>query len=270
MKEKLFSKITKKQLIGIIALLVILVILAVIIFGGGKRKVDKEFEYNTDIVSLDNTPLPQEPDCSLVEGFVEDTEHSFVKLPFEIKDTTLVVTGIGKYTGRNFEIYDGEDVTDIFTIVVKNNGDKYISYSNINVEYAKNKVCSFVITNIAPGCTAVVFSNSDAVPYADVTDFSVLDKTFVTTDSLTMIEDTVGVDYKDGQFIITNLTGNYLGDVYVKYKHVNKGNVYIGGATFSTRVEDVNPYETYKVDVTNFDLEDSLIVAVESFIPITE
>ncbi len=258
----------KKNRTSIILLTsVILVLVTITAVLSGCGGVDKEYEYNTEIIANENAPVNGSPEIDKLTGYVEDKEQDFVELPYAIEDTSLEVISIGSYTGPYVENGATEEVEDVLAIVVKNTSDKVVSYSSITVEYAEGTACSFSPTNIPSNQSALVFTNMETVPYKDVTSFVRTDSMEVLADSLPMLEDKVGIDFKDGKFIVTNLTNENLGDVYIRYKTISDGNAYLGGITYSVVVSNVEPYETYKVDAENYDVENSMIIAVENVTP---
>ncbi len=248
------------------SVLLVLVCLASVLSGCGG--VDKEYEYNTEIITNEKAPVDGAPEVDKINGYTEDKKQTFVELPYAIEDTSLEVISIGSYTGPYVESGTTEEVEDVLAIVVKNTSDKVISYSSVTVEYAEGTACSFSPTNIPANQSALVFTNIETVPYEDVTSFVRTDSMEVLSEKLPMLEDKVGVDFKDGQFIVTNMTNEKLGDVYIRYKTISDGNAYLGGITYSVVINNVEPYETYKVDAENYNEETSMIIAVENVLPV--
>ncbi len=259
----------KSKLSIIICAILVLVLVVTSLAGcGGKRKVDKEYEYNTEIITNENAPVEGDADVEAITGFVEDKEQKLLTLPYTIPDTGLVITAIGKYTGPYIESGVNEEATDAFAIIIKNTTDKVVSYSSIDVKLSDSELRSFSPTNLPANQSTLSFPINKSIDYSAVTQFTVNDALVVPTDSLPLLEGTVGVDFKDGEFIITNLTGDNLGDVYVRYKNFSDGNVYLGGVTYSAMVTEMTAYETKKVAADNYSEENSIIIAVESVIPV--
>ncbi len=249
---------------SIVSLLCVISIVLVSVLFAGCGGVDKEYEYNTDIISVENSPVEGEPEIEKITGFVEDTEQTFVELPFVVDDTGLEIISVGSYTGVYSDGADGSEAENALALIVKNTGDKVISYSTFTIEYASDKFATFSPTNLPQNQSAIVFVNNIPVDYKEVKKFECTDSMCVPTDELPLLEDVVGVDFKDGEFIITNLTKNDLGDVYVRYKSCSAGNTYLGGVTYSVMVEDLQGYETKTVKGDNFDPATSVIIAVEN------
>lgn len=262
----------KKSKLSIIICAILVLVFVVMSFAGcsgTKRSVDKEYEYNTEIITNENAPVEGDADVTAITGFVEDNEQKLLTLPYTIPDTGLVVTAVGKYTGPYIESGVNEEAENALAIVIKNTTDKVVSYSSIEVQLNDKEVRTFSPTNLPPNQSTLSFPINKVISYDDVKQFTVNDTLVVPTDSLPLLEGKVGVDFKDGEFIITNLTNENLGDVYVRYKNFSEGNVYLGGITYSVVVNEMTAYETKKVAAESYSEENSIIISVESIIPLT-
>ncbi len=226
--------------------------------------VEKEYKYNTEVISVDNAPTNEDVKVEEISGFIEDTKQEFIEVPFEVGATGLEIIAIGKYTGVYTDSGENKEEKDILALVVKNTTDKIISYSSFTFEYGKKSECTFNATNLPVNQSALVFTSTESVKYSDVTKFELKDSMAVPCDELPIL-DCVGVDCKDGEFIVTNQSNDDLGDVYIRFKNVSDGNAYLGGITYSVEVPDLLGYETRKVPAENFNADTSVIVAVDSY-----
>lgn len=235
-----------------------------------KPEYHDEFTYNTEIITNPDAPTDDKPEISKIEGYTEIKDQKFLSLPmsFDAKmngvDTeALRIVSIGSFTGTYI---DGEesDVKDILAMVVTNPSDKVLSVASIDVAYDDSKVCSFTPSNIPPKCSALIMSDGMPVQYSDVKKLDMTLKFAVPQDQMTMINGKVGVDFKESQFIVTNLTDEPLGDVYIRYKRISDGNVYYGAKTFSVTADNLLPYETQMVDAPDFDAAKYVVISVEN------
>lgn len=226
--------------------------------------VEKEYQYNTEVISVDNAPKEGDADIENITGFQEDKKQKLLDLPYAIGDTGLEITSIGKYTGVYTDSGANTEAKDILGLVVKNTSDKVVSYSSFTFEYGKDLECTFNATNLPSQQSVLLFPSVEAVQYDDVKKLELKDSMAVPAESLPMV-DGVGVDCKDGEFIVTNHNKEDVGDVYIIFKNASEGNVYLGGITYSVEVFDLKGYETRKVSAENFDPEKSVIVAVQSY-----
>ncbi len=250
-----------KKFKSILVFMLVALMLASSLAGCG---VEDEYKYNTEVISVENAPKEGDAEVENITGFAEDTKQKFLELPYAIGDTGLEITAIGKYTGVYTDSGADTEAKDILGLVVKNTSDKVVSYSSIVFEYAKDKQCTFNATNLPSQQSVLLFPNTEAVQYDDVKKLELKESMAVPADSLPMVEG-VGVDCKDGEFIVTNHNKEDIGDVYIIFKNTTEGNVYLGGITYSVEVFDLKGYETRKVPAENFDAEKSVIVAVQSY-----
>ncbi len=238
-----------------------------------RSEIAQEYTYNTQIETNADAPIDSEPEVEKITGFVEDKEQKFVSLPlsFEIKDgdkniNIIEIVAIGKYSG---EYVDGASVSDVenaLALVIKNPSDKVLSVASMSIKYDDGKVCSLTPSNIPPHQSALVLTNDSPVPYSDVKMLECTLDYAVPQKELPLIKDKVGVDFKDGKFIVTNLTDEYLGDVYIRYKKFADGNIYFGAVTYTACAQDVQPYETYLVDAPDYNSDNCIIIAVENHV----
>lgn len=250
-----------KKVKSLFALILAVLLVLTALTGCG---VEKEYKYNTEIISVDNAPTSEEVKVEELTGFVEDTKQEFIEVPYEVPSTGLQIVAVGKYTGVYTDSGVNKEEKDILALVVKNTTDQIISYSSITFEYGKKSECTFNATNLPSKQSSLVFTSTDSVKYSDVKKLELKDSMAVPCNELPML-DSVGVDYKDGEFIITNQSNEDLGDVYIRYKNVSEGNAYLGGITYSVEIPDLKGYETRKVAVENFEPDTSVIVAVDNY-----
>lgn len=248
----------KRNIIFIAVFLIVVIVVTVILVlnFSPRRSVDKEYADNTSII--ENTLKPQSGTVNVenIEGFTEQSV-SYIDLPYTIPETDMEITQIGSFTGNNKE--------DIFALIIKNNSDKVISYSSINFTTNKGDI-SFSPTNLPQGVSTLVFPENQDIKFSDINKLTFKDKLVVNSDELSLLNSKVGIKFQDGNFVLTNLTNENLGSVYIRYKNITKGNAYLGGETYSVVQKNVEPYETYLVTATDFDAEKCAIISVESII----
>ena len=224
----------------------------------------EEFSDNTAILTNPGAPVPGDPDISAVSGYTEAVPKG-LKLPYSVPDTDIELLSVGSYTGRYIEDKSGDSCTGVPAVVVRNTSDKVISYSCITVRYGEGDedVTSFMPTNIPAGCCAVVLASDKELTADKLASFEVTSAQQILSDKLTVIEGKAGVSYSDGAFIVTNLTDESLGEVYIRYKLITPGNCYLGGVTYTVNTDVLPAHTTVKL-FASFDEKNCSIVAVES------
>ena len=230
-----------------------------------KTAVDPEYADNTEILRNPNAPVNAAVLINDIEGYTEKSIPK-TKFPRKIADTHLYVDSVGAYTGAYVEDMSMTECKDVFACVIRNDSDQLLSYSSFNIIYGDDESvkCGFHATNIKPHCSALVLSDDKNVKFDVVLYFQPNEPMEVLSDGLTMLDGSVGVSYKDGMLVVTNLTENDLGTVYIRYKMFTGGNVYLGGFTGSIMVENVKAFETYHVDAGVFNPDTCEIVCVEN------
>lgn len=256
------SKKTLILIISMVSLIAVSTVVLVVAFSP-KHTVDKEYQDNTSII--ENTLAPKDDadiNVESINGYTE-REVSYLSLPYRVEDTDIEIISVGSYNGDVMLDDNKTKVENMFAIVVKNTGDRVVSYSNLTVDTGVGEY-SFSPTNLPSGIASVVFPNSSQLKFDDVTKFEITSKLVVNSDNLSLLESKVGVKFEDGCFVLTNHTDENLGTVYIRYKNVSNGNAYLGGETYSVMQQNVEPYKTYKIPAENFDEEKSVIITVES------
>lgn len=230
-----------------------------------RTAVEEKYAYNTEIIHNPNAPVDAAVLIKDIKGYTEQKIYK-VKFPRKIADTHLYVESVGSYTGPYFEDMSMEPCENVFAAVIRNDSDKVISYSSFNIIYGDDDhvKCGFHTTNLKPHCTALVLSDDKTVTFDKVLYFQPNEPMEVLADSLTMLGGTVGVSYSDGKLVVTNLTAEDLGTVYIRYKMFGDGNVFLGGFTGSVIVENVSAFETYEADAGIFNPDTCEIICVEN------
>lgn len=186
-----------------------------------------------------------------------------IELPYYIQDTPIVIEGIGQYTGPFVEDGSDEPTANVLAIVIKNNSDTVIEFAELTFRVNSTESAVFQMSTIPAGKSAVVLEK-DAREYRadDRMDFG--DKLYAKKDSLSLMEDRVAVSAEEGVLTVTNLTQENLGTVYVRYKTRINDQYYLGGITYSCRVENVDAGQTADKETRHFNTGESQILMVEA------
>lgn len=254
--------IMTKRFLGV---LLILLIFALTLSACARGSVDKEYAYNTVIISNADAPVTGVADISKLEGYTEGTVEGF-NGSYYIPDTDLEIISVGSYSGRYVEDLSFDPCEDLLALVVRNTSESIISYSSFSVNGSDDTMCYFTPTNLRPGCSALVLAGDKETKFSDIKSFEASSGMQVFIKELTMLDGTVGVSYLDGKFVVTNLTNQNLGSVYIRYKFITGANAYFGGVTCSTNIDNVEPYETYLISDDDFDDVQCEIISVENVI----
>ena len=225
-------------------------------------KVDDQYAYNTGILTNPAAPTAGDPDIAAIAGYTE-VGIDGMEIPFAVPDTDIEILSAGYYSGVYVEDNSGDLCSDIPAVVIRNNGSQTVAYSTFTARYDDENTMTFMPTNIPAGCCAVILASDKELKWDDVRQFEIVDSVQHSSGDLTVIRGKVGVSYETDHFVVTNLTAENLGDVYIRYKYITAGNAYLGGITRSLSASSLGAHQTQEL-YTSFDADNSAIIAVEN------
>ena len=192
------------------------------------------------------------------------TESKEMSFPYKIPGTSLVITKIDSYDGVFLEDGSDRSVTDICALVLTNSGETDVEYADITIRQG-NRSLLFKVTVLRAGCTVVV-QEASAAPFAEGTyhsctaDVAEVEKLEMSQDQVRIVENT------NGSITVTNLTDKTIGGIRVFYKFcLTKGSVYVGGITYTAKVENLAPGSTQTVVPTHYAYGSSEVVMVRLY-----
>ena len=147
----------------------------------------------------------------------------------------LVIEKIAPYSGMYVEDGTNVNVQNVAMLLLRNDGDYPIEYTQICVEYGEEKLL-FDVTALPAGETLVVQEKyGKTIPAGDVTFVSA---NVVQRADMSMSDGKVEVtDNGNNTLTIKNLTSTEIPTVRIFYKYyMNDENVYVGGIAFTVRI----------------------------------
>ena len=144
----------------------------------------------------------------------------------------LIITDVGPYTGAYLEDGSGEQVTDVLTIVVYNDGDAPIQYAEITLGDA-----NFTLTTLPVG-ERMMIQEKDRKTYDEKADYSQASSRHVAKfdESLSLCQDKIRIQSLEDAMNIINISGEDIeGDVIIYYKNSSTDLLY-GGITYRVRL----------------------------------
>ena len=204
-------------------------------------------------------PEETEPEETEPEGTeTEGTEPTVYRL----SDDCLILTSLGGYSGNYLE--DGSDdlVSNVAAILVTNNGDRMLQVADITFQVNETEQATFRITDLPAGATVLALEQNRR-PYSDEDDYTYGRVASGYIDPPSLEEERFSLDTSQaGKLTLENLTGETYGKVYVYYKYVQLGGVYLGGITYRVPFENVAPGEAAESLAGHFNPNNSRIMAV--------
>lgn len=254
--------VKKKSAAGLrIALIVILLavlVLLVLMIRQGEFPAANSNE--TQGSGIESTPASQS-DASETESVSEAGEAQGLST-FSLENA-IVISDIGAYSGPYLEDGSDEQVTDVMSITVTNNGAEPIQYAKLVLEGSVGEAV-FELTTLMPGESVMVleanrrtYSETDAFTEARTENVACFQH------EVQRYEDQLQIQPLDGGFNITNISDEDItGDIYIYYKH-KSGELYLGGITYRGRIEGgMKAGEIRQIMSTHFSAEGSEVMFI--------
>ena len=203
----------------------------------------------------------QEPSVGAEEKPATSGEMSF---PYTVPGSSLVITKIDSYDGIFLEDGSDRSITDVCALVVTNGGTADVEYADIRIKQG-SRTLLFKVTVLRAGCTAVV-QEANAAPFAEGS-YESCTADVAEAEKLEMSEDKVKVvENANGTLTVTNLTDQTIGGIRIFYKFcLTKGSVYVGGITYTAKVENLAPGAAQTVAPNHYVYGSSEVVMVRLY-----
>lgn len=210
---------------------------------------------NTDLPS--NIIIVPDPDP-------ETGESKGLEFPYQIEGYKLTLEKLAPYKGTFVEDGTNANVEQVAMLMVKNEGDYPIEYTQIAIEIGETKLI-FDITALPKGERLVVQEKScQKLPQGDVTKATAL---IVQRAELEMAESQIRVtDNGDNSLTVENLTDETIPSTRVFYKYFMKDeNLFIGGIAFTVRIRNLGPKEKMVVHPAHYNSTTGRVVMVQTY-----
>ena len=222
-----------------------------------EETIPEETELIVEVTEPATTPPTSPP--------VTQPPVQYLSLPYQIPGSELVLSRYNAYTGPYLE--DGSDraVENMAALVIENRGSAPVEYAQITVTLENDETLEFVITALPAGASVVV-QEAKAQTYTDgrlkncVAHVAVLEE-------MPMCEDLVRiVEEENGVLSVTNVTGVEIPVVRIFYKfYLADVNGYVGGITYTLKLESLKPGETRSVAASHYMVGSSAVVMVRVY-----
>ena len=194
----------------------------------------------TPAATPEATPLPSEEpplDLDSLPGFLNGgTDVCGIPLPLAIPNTSLVIEGIGQYSGPFVEDGSGEPMANVMALVVKNDSRKFTEFAEITLAVDGKDPAVFQISGL-PGKEYVLVMEKNRRPFDRSELLGYETHLFAERDDVSLQADKLKIYAADGALTAQNLTGETLDAVYIRYKSKLVPRCYLGGITYSCKLE---------------------------------
>lgn len=200
----------------------------------------------------------------LPEKDPETGKPTSIEFPCQIPEYGLILDRIAPYTGMFVEDGSNSQAENVAMLLVQNNGDYPLEYTQIRVKYADAELL-FDFSALPVG-EALVVQEKDrkAVPAGQAEAATAL---VVQRANMEMSQDKVRVtDNGDNTLTIENLTGETIPTVRVFYKYfMEEEGLFVGGISFTVRVTGLGPNGKVTVQPTHYTSKTGRVVMVLTY-----
>lgn len=195
----------------------------------------------------------------------QDSEKPAISVPGEIEDTGLYIEKLDGYSGIYVEDGSNDKVSNVATVLIKNNTGKIIQYAQLVFDLGDGKEAVFSFSNLPKGEKVMAFEQN-RLQYDSGDDYVLKDKTVAYMEEMSLMEQEIGLVTKDDNSItITNLTEKDINTLRVFYKYKHEDGTYVGGITFTAKVENLKAGDAMTIYPTHFDHAGSEIMMVGQY-----
>lgn len=184
--------------------------------------------------------------------------------PCEVPGYKLTLEKLAPYDGTYVEDGTNANVEQVAMLMVKNDGDYPVEYTQIAVEFGEEQLI-FDISALPKGERLVVQEKScKKLPQGAVTKATAL---VVQRAEMEMSADKIRVtDNGDNSITVENLTEETFATTRVFYKYfMDKEDLFVGGIAFTLRIRNLGPKEKMVVQPAHYNSTTGRVVMVQTY-----
>lgn len=182
---------------------------------------------------------------------------------YKTPDASLTIQRIKGYSGIFIEDGFDKEVKNVAAIQVKNTSKQVVEYAQIEL-YNGDKKLVFEVSTLPANSSAVVmeknkttFSSSKGVTYGKST-VAYTDKLEKSSDIKYKVLDNNGIE-------VTNKSKKDIGCVRVFYKYKSEDGYYVGGITYTAKIDDLKAGKSQTVYPSHFATDGGEIMMVKTY-----
>lgn len=193
----------------------------------------------------------------------EESTNTEMALPYTVPGTGLVIDHINSYSGVFIEDGSDENVENIFAAHITNTSEQNVEYSRITASINGNSLV-FELSDLPAGAGVSVLESSRAA-YVEG-NLTYIDNQTAYADSFSMLDNEVGMVVGDDNGItVTNLTQEDIPCIRIFYKFASDENEYLGGITYTAKIDDLKASASMTIYPSHFAKEGSKIMMVRRY-----
>ena len=246
----------KQRKLWIVLILAIVVILGVVIAvnqSSSKQESSTEKSEENEVASK----VTEAAEDAAEEDSEETNEG--LAFPYLLEEEQIQVDSLFQYSGINPDAENAE-CEDVAAIQMKNNSEQYLESAEVSVELTDGTAYSFVVQDIPAGKSVIAFESGNT-SYDGKTGVAFIEAKTAYSSEAGVKEDEVKVTSDDNGVQISNISGDAIGTMKVKY-HCVMDDMYFGGISSETEVDGLAAGESTAVDTSESILGDADVVSI--------
>ena len=227
---------------------------------GSTTSKDEEKQEDEEVAP----PIDLPPTVEIPTEKDPETGKEEIKFPCKLEGYDLVIEKLAPYDGIYVEDGTNSNVKDVAMLLVRNDGDFPIEYTQISVEY-EGKSLLFDVSALPVGESAVVQEkNGNSTPDGSPIGGEAL---VVQRANMEMSKDKIAVkDNGDNSITVTNLTDEMIPTVRVFYKYyMEDKDVFVGGIAFTVKVRRLGANSSIVVRPSHYTSQSGRIVMILTY-----
>ena len=190
----------------------------------------------------------------------EAPEIPTISFPYTIPETALTILQVSPYSGYYLEDGSGDEISNVMTIVLKNDGGD-MAFVGIGLAQGDRNL-AFSGSNIPAGATVIIQEQRRAA-YMDGPFYSA---TGTTTAGGFSVNPSLSItDNGNNTFSVTNLSDERIESAVISYKsYLPEEDVYVGGITYTVNLKELEPGSSMTVYSSHYVSGYSVILSAQS------
>ena len=246
----------KQRKLWIVLILAIVIILGIVI--AVNQSSSKQESSTEKSEENEETSKVTEAAEDAAEEDAEETDEGLA-FPYLLEEEQIQVDSLFQYSGINPDAENAE-CEDVAAIQMKNNSEQYLESAEVSVELSDGTAYSFVVQDIPAGKSVIAFESGNT-SYDGKTGVAFIEAKTSYSSEAGVKEDEVKVTSDDNGVQISNISGDAIGTMKVKY-HCVMDDMYFGGISSETEVDGLAAGESTAVDTSESILGDADVVSI--------
>lgn len=199
------------------------------------------------------------------DGSITDFDNTgeTIKDNYEVNDSDIKIQHINSYSGIFIEDGSDVEVDNVAAIQVKNTSKKALEFAQIQI-YNGNKKLVFDVSSLPANSSAVIMEKNKA-PLDKSKSITYGGTTGGYTDKLEKVS-TIKYQKVDNNGIkITNKSNKNIPCVRIFYKYKSSEGYYIGGITYTAKINNLKSKESQTIYPSHFDSDGGEIMMIKTY-----